>query len=322
MGYKDLSVDAFFPIIAFYNNGTKPDSIAEWLDRYARYTHQDIRHAESLAAVEYFLQKGDYFKYQEQTDSALSYYQKLVNQQKNYIKGIGYGRILDLYRMFSQEDSTYKYRILYNNLYVHNYFKVQKDKFLENEDEWRQRNEFITNELELQRRSTTLFYVLVIVLLICAFMVYLYFMLRAHHRETLEQNREYADTIRSLRSQTKNDILDTEIARRFHELSSQDSHPTAEDWQALRDAIDRQHPQLLTTLQQQYAEHQPDQTLTEQERHVIGLIVIRCSPLQMSVLLITSKPNVSNLRRRLYHKLTGKDGSSTDLDKYVAALCE
>jgi hypothetical protein len=42
----------------------------------------------------------------------------------------------------------------------------------------------------------------------------------------------------------------------------------------------------------------------------------------MSVLLVTSKSNVSNLRRRLYNKLTGKDGSGTDLDKFVAALCE
>lgn len=322
MGHKDLSVDAFFPIIAFYNNGSKADSIAKWLDRYARYTHQDIRHAESLAAVEYFLQKGDFFKYQEQIDSALFYYQKLVNQSKNYVKGIGYGRIYNLYRTFSQEDSTYKYRILYNNLYVQNYFKVQKDKFLENEDEWRQRNEFITNELELQRKSTTLIYILVIVLLVCAFIVYRYFMLRTRHRETLDQNREYADMLHSLKQRTQPSILDTEIARKFHELSSQDSHPTAEDWQALRDEIDRKHPQLFATLQQQYAEHQPDQTLTEQERHVISLIAIRCSPLQMSVLLVTSKPNVSNIRRRLFNKLTGKDGSSTDLDQYVAGLCE
>lgn len=322
MGHKDLSVDAFFPIIAFYNNGSKADSIAKWLDRYARYTHQDIRHAESLAAVEYFLQKGDFFKYQEQIDSALFYYQKLVNQSKNYVKGIGYGRIYNLYRTFSQEDSTYKYRILYNNLYVQNYFKVQKDKFLENEDEWRQRNEFITNELELQRKSTTLIYILVIVLLVCAFIVYRYFMLRTRHRETLDQNREYADMLHSLKQRTQPSILDTDIAHKFHELSSQDSHPTAEDWQALRNAIDRQHPQLFATLQQQYAEHLPDQTMTEQERHVIGLIVIKCSPLQMSVLLITSKPNVSNIRRRLYHKLTGKEGSGTDLDRYVTEMCE
>ena len=57
-------------------------------------------------------------------------------------------------------------------------------------------------------------------------------------------------------------------------------------------------------------------------RHVIGLIVIKCSPLQMSVLLITSKPNVSNIRRRLYHKLTGKEGSGTDLDRYITERCE
>ena len=133
---------------------------------------------------------------------------------------------------------------------------------------------------------------------------------------------EYADTIRSLRSQTKNDILDTDIARRFHDLSAQDAHPTAEEWQALRTEIDRQHPQLFPTLLQHYAGHQPDQTMTEQERHVVGLIVIRCSPLQMSVLMVCTKSNVSNLRRRLYHKLTGRDGSGTDLDKYVAALCE
>jgi len=125
-----------------------------------------------------------------------------------------------------------------------------------------------------------------------------------------------------MRSQTKPSILDSDIARHFHKLSSEDSHPTADDWQALCSEIDRQHPQLFATLQQQYADHQPDLTLTEQERHVICLIVIRCSPLQMSVLMVCTKSNVSNIRRRLFRKLTGKDGSGTDLDKYISAMCE
>ena len=60
--------------------------------------------------------------------------------------------------------------------------------------------------------------------------------------------------------------------------------------------------------------------MTEQERHVVSLIVIKCSPLQMSVLMVCTKSNVSNLRCRLYHKLTGKEGSGMDLDKYVAKL--
>ncbi len=128
--------------------------------------------------------------------------------------------------------------------------------------------------------------------------------------------------LRSLRSQMKPSIFDTDIARRFHSLSSQDQHPSAEDWQALLDEIGRLHPQLFPTLQQQYAEHQPDQTLTEQERHAVGLVAIRCSPLQMSVLLVCTKSNVSNLRRRLYQKLTGHDGSGSDLDLLIINMCE
>ena len=62
--------------------------------------------------------------------------------------------------------------------------------------------------------------------------------------------------------------------------------------------------------------------LSEQECRAISLIVIRCSPLQMSVLLVCTKSNVSNLRRRLYSKLTGKDGSGTDLDRYITKMCE
>lgn len=147
-------------------------------------------------------------------------------------------------------------------------------------------------------------------------------MLRQRHKDILLQNYEYAELIKNAKYQDKPNILDTEIANRFHELSAQDTHPRAEEWQALQDEITKLHPQLLTTLQQQYAMHQPDQTMTEQERHVVCLLVIRCSPLQMSVLLVCTKSNVSNLRRRLYNKLTGKDGSGTDLDRYITKMCE
>ena len=322
LGRNDLAVDAFFPVIACYNRGTMSDSIKYWLERYTRYTRKDIRHAESLPAVEYFLQKGDYFKYEGNLDSARCYYQKLFEQSKNYVKGIASGRMFKLYNKFSQADSTHKYRNLYNDLFVNNYFTVKKDKFLENEDEWQQRNEFISHELELQRKSTMLVCVIIVLLLVCAFIVYRFLMLRHRHRETLEQNREYVEMLNSLRSPMGQNILDTDIAHRFHYLSSQDSHPTAEEWQTLRNEVERQHPQLFAILDRQYAKHQPYQSMTEQERNVICLLAIRCSPLQMSVLLVCTKSNVSNLRRRLYTKLTGKDGSGIDLDKYIMELCK
>ena len=110
LGRKDLAVEAFFPVIACYNRGIMPDSVRHWLDRHARNTRQNISHAESLPAVEYFLQKGDYFKYEGNLDSALCYYHKLFNQSKNYVKGIACRRMFNLYNKFKQADSTYKYR--------------------------------------------------------------------------------------------------------------------------------------------------------------------------------------------------------------------
>ena len=180
----------------------------------------------------------------------------------------------------------------------------------------------INHELDLEHERTLLIFGLLLLLGGICFAAYYLYKLRREHHETLEQNREYAEMLRSLKQQARPGILDTDIAHHFHDLSAQDAHPTAEDWQALRTEIDHQYPRLFTTLQKQYAEHQPDQTLTEQERHVIGLIIIKCSPLQMSVLLVCTKSNVSNLRRRLYHKLTGKDGSGTDLDKYITEMFE
>ena len=354
-GRKDWAVDAFVPYMSYlvnydreyleglikcaggkeaFFNGCKdvgpfleikdtnlPDSMTMWMQRYERFTREDLEHIGSYAAIQYWELRGDCYLRLGNFDSAHYYYMKL-DHPWNYVHLQGYERLRNLYNKFPDRDPGYELRNKFNSKYVEGYMDVKKDRFLENEDEYRQRNVLINHELTLERERTLLICGLLLLLGGICFAAYYLYKLRLEHRETLEQNREYAEMLHSMRSQMNQGVLNTDIARRFHKLSSQDAHPTAEDWQALRDAIDRQYPKLFATLQQQYAEHQPDQTLTEQERHVIGLIVIKCSPLQMSVLLVCSKSNVSNLRRRLFNKLTGKDGSGTDLDQYVAGLCE
>ena len=104
-------------------------------------------------------------------------------------------------------------------------------------------------------------------------------------------------------------------------MSSQDAHPSASEWQALYSQIATLYPTFFPTLTSSYGEQQPEQTLSEQEQRVVCLIAIRCSPLQMSVLMVCGKSNISNLRRRLYRKLTGKEGSGADLDRLVIKLC-
>ena len=363
-GRKDWAVDAFIPYMAYlvnydrksfdevidslgdikaylngpmgvapilsYKDATVPDSMTMWMQRYERFTHEDLEHVGSYAAIQYWELRGDYHLRRGDFDSAHYYYMKL-DHPWNYVHLQGYERLINLYNKFPDRDPGYELRAKFDSKYVEGYMDVKKDRFLENEDEYRQRNVLINHELKLERERSVLVSGLLLLLGLIGFAVYHLYRLRREHREALEQNREYADMLHSLRSQTKPGILDSDIARRFHRLSSEDSHPTADDWQELRSEIDRQHPQLFVTLQQQYAEHQPDLTLSEQvnrperglrslseqELHVVSLIVIKCSPLQMSVLMVCTKSNVSNLRRRLFCKLTGKDGSGADLDKYI-----
>ena len=323
-GRKDWAVDAFVPYLSFLLNDDRkdanlPDSMTMWMQRYERFTREDLEHVGSYAAIQHWELRGDYHLRLGDFDSAHYYYMKL-DHPWNYVRFYGYRKLFDLYERFPDRDPDYSRRSYYTDHAVTYYFAVKKDRFLENEDEYRQRNVLINRELRLERQRTLLIVGLLMLLAAAGFAVGLFRKMRREHRETLEQNREYAEMIKSLQQRQQPSLLDTGIARRFHDLSSQDAHPTAEEWLALGEEINRQYPQLFATLLQQYAEHQPGQILTEQERHVISLIVIKCSPLQMSVLLVCTKSNVSNLRRRLFRKLTGKDGTGMDLDQFVAHI--
>ena len=321
-GRKDWAVDAFFPYMVCMKNGTMKDSVAVWMKRYEQYTTQDLQHSESLAAVDYWKLRGDYFCHVGSFDSAHYYYDKLLQSPTSYAQCLAYHGFQSLYDTFEEYDPDHNLRNQYGQELDQQFDSMKRERILEGKDEYRQRLALTKHELSLQQHRTWLFCGILLLVAICVFIVYRYILLKQQHRETLQQNREYAELIKNSKQHDHSSLLNTNIAHRFHDLSVQDKHPSAEDWQTLRNEIDSQHPQLIRILQQQYAEHQPDKTMTEQEQHVISLIVIKCSPLQMSVLLVCTKSNISNLRRRLYNKLTGKDGSGTDLDKYVAGLCE
>lgn len=321
-GRKDWAVDAFFPYMVCMNNGTMNDSVAVWMKRYKQNTTQDLQHAESLAAIDYWKLRGDYFCHVGSFDSAHYYYDKLLQSPTNYAQCMAYHGLQSLYDTFEEYDPDHNLRSHYEKELDRQFDSMKRERLLEGKDEYRQRLALTEYELSLQQHRTWLFCGLLLLVAVCVFIIYRYRLLKRQHQETLQQNREYAELIKNSKQYDRSSLLNVDIAHRFHDLSAQDKHPSAEDWQQLRDAIDQQYPQLFNILQQQYAEHQPDQTMTEQERHVIGLIAIKCSPLQMSVLLVCSKSNVSNLRRRLFNKLTGKDGSGTDLDRYITEMCE
>ena len=60
--------------------------------------------------------------------------------------------------------------------------------------------------------------------------------------------------------------------------------------------------------------------LSDSEYHVCLLVRAGFSPADIGILTQQSPSNISNIRKRLYLKMTGKDGSPKDFDKYIKSL--
>lgn len=84
--------------------------------------------------------------------------------------------------------------------------------------------------------------------------------------------------------------------------------PTDMDWHKLFISVDKLYPNMVTLLQQ-------STTLNESEKKICYLCKIGVKPGAIEVLL--GKGNVSVYRKRLYEKLTHKQGTAKDFDRYI-----
>ena len=87
--------------------------------------------------------------------------------------------------------------------------------------------------------------------------------------------------------------------------------PTDTDWHKLFISVDKLYPKMVTTLQK-------STSLNESERKICYLSKIGVKPEAIEILL--GKGNVSVYRKRLYEKLTKKEGAAKDFDKYISDI--
>ena len=87
--------------------------------------------------------------------------------------------------------------------------------------------------------------------------------------------------------------------------------PTDTDWHKHFISVDKLYPKMVTTLQK-------STSLNESERKICYLSKIGVKPGAIEILL--SKGNVSVYRKRLYEKLTKKEGTAKDFDKYISDI--
>lgn len=101
------------------------------------------------------------------------------------------------------------------------------------------------------------------------------------------------------------------IFERFQHLANVEyKKPLVNDWYEMDRYILQHHPSVFRLRK----------SITNVEYNVTILVRLGFKSSEICVLLGLSKSNVSNIRKRLYKKMTGKDGSSKDFDCYVKCL--
>lgn len=89
---------------------------------------------------------------------------------------------------------------------------------------------------------------------------------------------------------------------------------TTEDWHELESEIIKNFPQFKITL------YSLAPKLTLKEYRICMLVKSGIRPIRISELLYTSIENVSTIRRRLYKKISGNNGSTYEADDFILQL--
>ncbi|MBQ0021216.1 MAG: hypothetical protein KBT39_11940 [Bacteroidales bacterium] len=313
--YYQQAVDAYGAALFMSIDGYEPDTFHMHLDRLVKHTKHNITDPHSWWTREYLLARGTVYQRQENRDSCIHYFKKLAEADMKGVKvpGIrGLSHLADAYGHWGDTLQAKQCGEQIMEISYHNQQLRQDNDSKILTQVYQSMHAQMAKDEAADRKGVMILLASIVALTLVLFLLYRQRMMKRQHRELLQQNGEYAALLASL--QTKDTILESPIVKRIHELSAHDAHPSDEEWLQLQALIDKQYPLLFPSLQKDY-------TMTEQEKRAVCLIVAKCTPSQMSVLLVYSKGNVSNLRRRLYAKLTGEDGKGTDLDEMVNGLC-
>jgi len=112
-------------------------------------------------------------------------------------------------------------------------------------------------------------------------------------------------------------LLESPIVTMFHKTAAQGKPVTGSSWTAIRQECRRYQPLFMEFIDSIDNSNYKTDFIDIQ---ICILTKMRFSISEIQVLLQLSSSNFSKRRSRLYKKLKGKDGSSSDFDKYILSL--
>ena len=177
-----------------------------------------------------------------------------------------------------------------------------------------------TTERQLRKENHLFLYIIIgMTLVAAAVMAYAY---RLHQRKReverklaeIEEERVLRPTlVAAAMRQVETEFFQSDYYRDLRRRIEAGVNLSPQEWQELEQRLKSVYPRFSSTLYGLF-------NLSPAEFQMCMLLKVRTSPAEIAAVLKRDKSTISSMRRRLYKKVFGKDGSGRDWDEFVLTL--
>lgn len=133
-------------------------------------------------------------------------------------------------------------------------------------------------------------------------------------KEVLESSNRQSAALLSNRELLEASFRRSDIYALFHQAEKDYTKVTEDDWDALRIALDKAYPQFTDRLYELYPK------LSQKQLYVCYLIKLSLNCMSMAHILFCTPSAITQIRKRLYKKISGREGTGEDFDKIILDL--
>ena len=357
-GYKREAAYSLGPLIDIYAKNGNISKAKHALDVYEKMSGRFDKYGNIKKGLEvHYAIKGYYYLSINDYDSARLCFDKCLKTTSNYPNDFGYSYegLTELYKKLHRPDSVAKYSELTRQMSDTFYARMstehlQQMQAMYNYNRYRQTAE----EAEKDALRTKYISIIIIMAIMAAAIggalavrTYIIRKRRARVNEIKEYKRKInelemsktelesinsglnAEVNRLIEEKTKKiDILKTEYEKNFNNVKDKDlfeCEPIVIQirWKA-RKTTKPMDKDEISRLKELFKDYRPlsnwENTLNNNEYLICLLVRLDFVPAEICILTDLSSSNISNIRKRLLEKMTGREGSPKDFDKYIKSL--
>ena len=356
-GYEKEAVKSLGLLINYGVENKELSDVKHYINLYEHKSGNFNDKGDIKKGVEiYYVTKGRYLAEINELDSAEYYFRKCARTAKNYSDlKYCFDDLADIYRKRNRPDSVAKYadlaRMMTDSAYAQMSTEhLQQMQAMYNYNRYRQTAE----EAEKDALRTKYISIIIIMAIMAAAIggalaVRTYIMRKRRARvdeikeykrkiNELEMSRAELESINSglnaevnrmIEEKTKKiDILKTEYEKNFNNVKDKDlfeCEPIVIQirWKA-RKTTKPMDKDEISRLKELFKDYRPlsnwENTLNNNEYLICLLVRLDFVPAEICILTDLSSSNISNIRKRLLEKMTGREGSPKDFDKYIKSL--